>query len=100
MPVLPVSVETGEGLETLKELVFKTLDIIRVYTKKPGKPAVMDDPVILPIGSTVFDAAHHLHKDIASTLSFAGLWNDSGYDGQRVERGHVVQDRDVVEFHT
>jgi ribosome-interacting GTPase 1 len=100
LEVLPVSVQTGQGLEDMKRRVFRSLDIIRVYTKRPGKPADMDDPVILRTGATVIDAAHHLHKDIAANLSFARLWNDHGYDGQRVERAHVVEDRDIVEFHS
>ena len=98
--VLSVSVETGKGLDELKLEVFKSLELVRVYTKRPGKPADMDDPVILPVGSDVTDAAQHLHKDIAAHLSFARLWNGSGYDGQRVDRHHVVQDRDILEFHT
>jgi hypothetical protein len=97
--VLPVSAEHHTGLEELKRRLFAMLEIIRVYTKKPGKPVEMRDPVILHIGATVTDAAYHLHKDFAQHLQFARLWNSSGYDGQRVERGHVLQDRDILEFH-
>ena len=57
------------------------------------------DPVVVPFGATMTDAAYHLHKDIAQNLQFARLWNNSGYDGQRVERGHVLADKDILEFH-
>jgi len=106
--VLPVSAEHHTGLEELRRRLFAMLEIIRVYTKKPGKPVEMRDPVILPIGATVTDAAYHLHKDFAQHLQFARLWhcrtgaaaaNSAGYDGQRVERGHVLQDKDILEFH-
>ena len=97
--VLPVSVEHHTGLEEFKRRLFDMLAIIRVYTKKPGKPVEFRDPVILPIGATMIDAAYHLHKDIAQNLQFARLWNNSGYDGQRVERGHVLADTDILEFH-
>ena len=97
--VLPVSVEQHTGLEEFKRRLFAMLEIIRVYTKKPGKPVEMRDPVVLPIGSTMTDAALHLHKDFAQHLQFARLWNSTGYDGQRVERGHVLQDQDILEFH-
>jgi ribosome-interacting GTPase 1 len=97
--VLPVSVEHHTGLEELKRRLFTMLEVIRVYTKKPGKPVEMRDPVILHIGATVTEAAYHLHKDFARNLQFARLWNESGYDGQRVERGHVLQDKDILEFH-
>jgi ribosome-interacting GTPase 1 len=97
--VLPVSVEHHTGLEEFKRRLFDMLAIIRVYTKKPGKPVEFRDPVILPIGATMIDAAYHLHKDFAQNLQFARLWNNSGYDGQRVERGHVLADKDILEFH-
>ena len=97
--VLPISVEHHTGLEEFKRRLFAMLEIIRVYTKKPGKPVEFRDPVILHIGGTVTDAAYHLHKDFAQHLQFARLWNNAGYDGQRVERHHVLQDRDILEFH-
>ncbi|MFO7650364.1 MAG: TGS domain-containing protein [bacterium] len=99
VPLMLVSSEHGTGLEELRRHLFETLDIIRVYTKKPGKPPVMDDPVILKRGSSLMDAAYHLHKEIAQNLTFARLWNSSGLDGQRVDRAHVLLDKDIVEFH-
>jgi ribosome-interacting GTPase 1 len=97
--VLLVSAEHHQGLEELKRRLFAELNIIRVYTKKPGKSVEYRDPVVLRVGSNVTDAALHLHKDFAQNLQFARLWNQSGYDGQRVERHHVLADRDVLEFH-
>ncbi len=97
--VLPVSAEHHTGLEEFKRRLFAMLEIIRVYTKKPGKQVELRDPVILHTGGTVTDAAYHLHKDFAQHLQFARLWNNAGYDGQRVERHHVLQDKDILEFH-
>ncbi len=99
VPVLLVSVETKQGLEEFGRQVFVSLNIIRVYTKKPGKPPDMDDPVILKVPATVIDAAYYLHKDFARKLSYARLWNANGFSGQRVEREHLLADRDIVEFH-
>uniref|UniRef100_A0A7C4CCA0 TGS domain-containing protein n=1 Tax=candidate division WOR-3 bacterium TaxID=2052148 RepID=A0A7C4CCA0_UNCW3 len=94
-----VSVETKQGLVELRRLAFDALGLLRVYTKKPGKPPDMDDPVVLRRGSSVLDAALHLHKDFARNLEYARLWNSSGIEGLRVERSHILNDRDVVEFH-
>jgi ribosome-interacting GTPase 1 len=99
VPVLLVSADTGQGLDDFRRAAFQSLDILRVYTKRPGHPPDFGDPVVLKTGSTVLDAAYHLHKDFARKLEYARLWNKSGLDGQRVERAHVLQDRDVVEFH-
>lgn len=99
VPVILVSSQTGLGLDEFRSAAFSSLRIIRVYTKRPGHPPDMDEPVVLKTDSTVIDAAYHLHKDFARKLDYARLWNQSGYDGQRVERTHILKDRDIVEFH-
>jgi hypothetical protein len=99
LAVIPVSVETGVGIELLRNQIFEALNIIRVYTKKIGKPLERKDPVVLKQGTTVIDAAEHIHKDFKKKLKFARLWSDSDYSGQRVEKHHVLSDGDVLEFH-
>ncbi|MCX7732995.1 MAG: 50S ribosome-binding GTPase [candidate division WOR-3 bacterium] len=97
--ILLVSVNTGQGIEEFRRRAFAVLDIIRVYTKKPGKPPDMNEPVILKTGATVIDAAYHLHKDFARKLAYARLWRNHAFTGQRVERTQCLQDRDIIEFH-
>jgi len=97
--IIPVSIKTGENIESLKKEIFKNLNIIRVYTKKVGQPSVKKDPIVLKIGSTVLEAAEHIHKDFKHKLRFTRLWNDSEYSGQRVEKNYVLKDGDIVEFH-
>ena len=96
--IYPISVETGEGKEALLEGLYNTLDIVRVYPKAPGKPIERDDPIVLPNGATVLDAARGLHKDFAE-LKFARIWGPEWHDGQPVSRNDVIYDGDVVEFH-
>ncbi len=96
-PVIPVS--SLENTEHLKPLLFESLDIIRVYTKEPGKPPSMEDPLILKKGSTVKEAAARIHKDFAEHLKFAKVWGSSKFPGQRVEQDYVLKDKDIVEFH-
>jgi ribosome-interacting GTPase 1 len=97
--ILSFSIKNFDGIGELKKEIFQQLNIIRVYTKKIGKPIIKREPVVLKQGSTVLDAAEHIHKDFKKNLKFARLWNDSGYSGQRVEKHHVLTDEDVVEFH-
>lgn len=97
--IIPVSTKDSEGIDTLKRKIFQELNIIRVYTKKVGKPIVKDDPVVLQKGTTVIDAAEHIHKDFKKKLKFARIWSESGRLGQRVEKNHILTDEDVVEFH-
>ena len=79
--------------------VFKALDIVRVYTKTPGKPAETDKPFTVRRGGTVLDVARLVHKDIAEGLKFARMWGTEVYDGQQVGPDHLVSDGDLVELH-
>lgn len=98
-PAVAVSVETGDGLEEMKRAVYQVLDIIRVYTKAPGKKPEMDDPIILRRGSTLEDAAADVHKDFAARLRYARIWGSGKHDGNMAKRDHVLQDGDIIELH-
>lgn len=97
---LLVSTVTGAGLDELKRRSFEALEIIRVYTKQPGKPTDRDQPFALHRGETVADLARHIHKDLHDQLRFARIWGAGVFDGQTVQRDHVLSDGDVIEIHT
>jgi small GTP-binding protein len=96
--IISVSAQNPSGLEQLKKQIYYKLDIIRVYTKAPGEKAELTEPVILKTGSTVIDAARYIHKDFIN-MKYAKLWDSDKYNGQRVERNHILKDGDVLEFH-
>ncbi len=98
-PLVSISAREGGGLEEFKRAVYQALNIIRVYTKTPGSKADLTDPMILEKGSTLEEAAESLHKDFYQNLKYAVVWGSGKYDGQRVSKGHVLQDGDIVEFH-
>lgn len=97
-PLLPVSANTGRNFERLKWAVFEQLEIIRVYSKPPGKDADLSAPFVLTKGSTVEDFAGGVHQDFLKQLKSARVWGSAAYDGQTVGREHVLQDGDVVEL--
>ena len=99
MEFLKVSAETDVGLDKLPELLFKQLDILRVYAKPPGKPPDMDEPFTLPLGSTVQDLATAIHRELAAKLKSARIWGTGVYDGQNAQRNHVLNDKDIIELH-
>jgi len=99
LPIFHMSAEEKANLEELKRYIFDTLQILRVYTKTPGKKADYEDPVIMKIGSTLLDAAREIHKDFARGLKFAKVWGDGVFDGQMVQKDFVLKDGHVVEFH-
>jgi ribosome-interacting GTPase 1 len=98
-PVHVVSAEHGQGLEELRTAIYRFLNVIRVYTKKPGKPADMTSPFTVPEGSTLIELATHVHRDFEEKLKSARAWGTGVFDGQSIHRDHVLHDRDVVELH-
>lgn len=96
--VLAVSTVTGEGLDAVGPWLFRELEIVRVYTKAPGRPPDDGRPFTVRRGQTVHDVALLVHKDIAEGLRYARLWG-GGHDGQQVGREHMVEDGDVLEMH-
>jgi ribosome-interacting GTPase 1 len=98
-PMVAISAKEGSGLKEFKRALYQALNIIRVYTKTPGSKADLHDPMILTKGSTLEEAAESLHKDFYQNLKYAVVWGSGKYDGQRVSKGHILQDGDIVEFH-
>jgi small GTP-binding protein len=97
--LLRVSAESGAGLDALKLAIYQALDVLRVYTKSPHHEPSLEEPVVLPRGSTVEDVAETIHKDIARELRFARIWGSAKFPGQQVPKDYVVQDGDIVELH-
>jgi len=98
IPVVSVSVHKRRGLDIIGELIFKTLDLIRVYTKPPtGKPS--NKPLVVKKGVTVLEVAKMIHKDLYENFLYARIWGPSAkYPGQRVGSNHVLEDKDIVEI--
>jgi ribosome-interacting GTPase 1 len=99
LPIIPISAETGQGLEDLRRSVFDLLEIIRVYTKAPGKKLERTAPYVLKRGSRLIDLAAHVHHDFLSQLKYARVWGHGKFEGQMVNRDYVLEDLDVVELH-
>ncbi len=97
--------------EELKDQIWKILNLIKVYTKQPGKEKDFP-PVALKKDSTVYDLALIVHKDFIKKFKisdgkrikiikpWARVWGKSArFDGQQVGFEHVLEDDDIVELH-
>ncbi|MBU0519293.1 TGS domain-containing protein [bacterium] len=95
---LSISTETGRNIDQFKQKIFDTLEIIRIYSKPPGKEPNMDAPFVMKKGGTVEDFARKIHKELADSLKTARVWGSGQFDGQQVSRDYVLHDEDVVEL--
>ena len=98
-PMVSGSAGTGRNLEDLKSALVERLEVMRVYSKARGKEPDLSTPFVLKRGSNVSDFAGKVHKDFAERLKIARVWGEAVFDGQMVQRDHVLQDGDVVELH-
>jgi hypothetical protein len=98
-PVVLTSASQAVGLEDLGREIFRSLGAIRVYTAAPGAEPNLENPLVLPQGCTVEEAATAIHKAWQEKLKYALLWGSAKFEGQRVGREHVLADGDVVELH-
>jgi ribosome-interacting GTPase 1 len=98
-PIHVIAAEHGNGLEDLRSAVYQFLNVIRVYSKQPGKPADKSAPFTCPVGSTVAEFAGLVHRDFVEKLKSARIWGSGVFDGQAVGRDHVLADKDIVELH-
>ncbi len=95
-----VSSITGNGIEELGEAIFHMLDIVRVFSKAPGREADHSRPYILPVGGTLIEFAAMVHKDFLTRLDFARVWGKTAeFPGQRVQKDYILGDQDEIELH-
>ena len=97
-PMVSASVKTGRNLYRLKSALMERLNIIRIYTKSPGKKPDLTAPFVLSRGSTMADFAGKVHQDFSRKLKSARVWGPAVFDGQMVQRDYVLQDGDIVEL--
>ncbi len=98
--MLPVSAKTGRNFDRLKQDVFDRLELVRVYSKIPGKEPDIQSPFVMKRGGTVEEFASKVHQDFVKNLKSARVWGSSAFDGQMVPRDYVLHDEDVVELRT
>lgn len=98
-PTQAVSAREGKGLLSLRAALFQILNLVRVYTRAPGKAANFTAPFVVPAHTTVQELAGRIHHDIARNFKFARVWGRHTFEGQRVQRDYLLQEGDVVELH-
>jgi hypothetical protein len=100
LPIVAISCLNGQGLEKLGEALFKTLRIMRVYTKEPNERAPSKNPFTLRKGATVYDLAKSIHSDFKENFSYAKVWSKRlVFSPQKVGLAFALEDGDVVEIH-
>jgi ribosome-interacting GTPase 1 len=100
LETVPVSCKTNSGLDRLGVTLFKVLEIIRVYTREPGRRKRSIAPFVLKSRSTIADLASRVHSDFRKNFSYAKVWSKRlNFSPQKVGLSFVLDDKDTVELH-
>jgi ribosome-interacting GTPase 1 len=100
LPTIAVSCERNIGLSKLGETLFKTLNIMRIYTKEPNEKQHSRRPFILKKDATILDLAKSIHTDFKNNFHFARVWSKRLiFSPQKVGASFALQDGDIVEIH-
>jgi ribosome-interacting GTPase 1 len=100
LPIIAASCLTGQGLEKLGETLFKTLNIIRIYTKEPSERTPSKNPFTLKKGATINDLAKNIHSDFKENFAYAKVWSKRlVFSPQKVGSTFILEDGDIVEIH-
>ena len=95
-----ISAEHNTGLGDLKNAIYQSLDVVRVYTKLPSKKEPdLEKPFTLKRGSTLSELAELIHRNVAENLKSARVWGASVHDGTSVKGDYLLKDQDIVELH-
>ena len=100
-PDIMISADHDLNTEKLKDMIFKKLNLIRIYCKEKGKKADMDIPMIMKHDSTLKDFCSKLHRDFINKYKFCRIWGKSvKFDGMLMRKlTHKLKDKDIVEIH-
>ena len=83
----------------LMQCTYQLLNIVRVFTRRPGHEPDLRDPIPLPVGATVEYLALHLHEELFARLTSARVWHHQSAESLTVGRQFVLTDADIVELH-
>lgn len=92
-----ISAQEQKGLDSLKESIYETIGLIRVYMDKPGRGVDYEEPLVLRNGDTIEDACEKLGGDFSERFRFARVSGPSAkHDEQQVGLDHELADEDVL----
>ena len=94
-----ISADKGEGIEELKEIIWKRLKLVTIYlVEKNDKPSTAN-PVIMQENDTLIDVARSIGTEFLEGTTLAKIWgNGAKFDGQEMPLSTKVKDGMMIRF--
>jgi len=91
---------TETKLDELRQKIFATFPVMRIYTKEPKK-SPSKEPMTLKQNSTLKEAAEKILKGMSKKIKRTRVWGPSSkFGGQTIGLDHILKDKDTIEFQT
>lgn len=96
------SIRLNLNVDTVLELIWEYMGLLRIYTKRRAEPPSFDEPVVLSKyrnGLTVEGAVAQISQDLLEKFNYALVWGTSTkYSPQHCGLAHVLEDEDVIQI--
>ncbi|OGM11670.1 hypothetical protein A2V80_02695 [Candidatus Woesebacteria bacterium RBG_16_39_8b] len=94
-----ISARDNNGLEGLKDQIWKMLDFSIVYLVKPDEQPNYDNPIVVKTKYKLKDVAEKIGNDFSLSKTMAKIWGPgSKYPGQEVPLNKSIQDGMQIRF--
>jgi len=95
--VFRVSAKTGYGIEELKEGIFRSLNLIRIYLRNKAGVVAFQKPLIVREGTTVREVCRKINRSMIDSFRYAIVSGKNRPIGeQRVGIDYPLMDEDIV----
>lgn len=96
---VPISANTGDGIDNLIGEIWKALKFVTVYLVKPDEEIGKGSPIVMKEGDTLKDVALKIGPDFAAGKKIAKIWGKSAkFPGQEVSFDTKVSEGMQVRF--
>jgi ribosome-interacting GTPase 1 len=85
--------------DRLKDEIFNSLTLYRIYLKPPGQKQPDQKPLVFLHRPTIAEVLEEIKIDKQKVLKAVVYGKSVRFSGQSVSLEHVLMDKDVVEFH-
>jgi len=97
-PIL-ISAQKGTGIENLKEAVWSSLNLIRIFLVRPDEEPSLNHAIIMKQGETLLDVAQKIGTEFAEGKRLAKVWGEAAhFPGQEVSLVKEVEEGLMVRF--
>ena len=95
--IAEVSASTGKGVEELKEMIYQSLSLVRVFLRDKSGKIDYERPLVLTEGTTVRDVCRNISREMLVSFKYAILRSDrSKVNDMRVGLEYSVADGDII----